>query len=528
MLVMNKRRWIALFIVSVLVGSTVALSVFYSDEIINIVTDVESKDKVIVTGGSWWDSDWLYYKELSISDNLAEYQMKLIVEYNNDTDIFANISTNGKSNTDFSDLRFIVDDSVECPYWYENKTDSSSIIVWVNTTTENPASIFMYYGNVGASSSSDGDATWDYFDDFDDLDDWSVVGGTWNADGVCHQTDAAAVIHEYGDGLVLDNPPSVDKRKVGTRCRTVSGYPILDFQVKGQDSNDYLLCELRDNGEIFRLREQFFGSWGTLHDQSFTFDTGTYYSVLIKVDDDEVEADVDGVTVHDFTDSDWDKAWIGIGLGGYQTVADFDWLFVGKYEDAEPYWSAFGSESDFANVPPALSGISPENESGNVSLEYMRTYVVVTDTDGDTMTVTWRSNWSGDWLIYGINTSVASGTNISQFFGNASFYNTSSWWCVNVTDDSDWVNATYHFTTAEEGATQGSWDYGQTLVWCVNTSGITILKLSDTGNLAIAGSLYENTNSPDPALTFLVNMTDSFWLTDDGDLYLKDDFYEES
>jgi len=43
---------------------------------------------------------------------------------------------------------------------------------------------------------------------------------------------------------------------------------------------------------------------------------------------------------------------------------------------------------------------------------------------------------------------------------------------------------------------QPDWDYSQTLAWKVlNLTDTTILKLSENGNLAIAGKLYENTNT---------------------------------
>jgi hypothetical protein len=40
--------------------------------------------------------------------------------------------------------------------------------------------VYMYYGNPTASSASDGNAVFDFFDDFSgDLSKWTVVGGTW-------------------------------------------------------------------------------------------------------------------------------------------------------------------------------------------------------------------------------------------------------------------------------------------------------------------------------------------------------------
>ena len=73
---------------------------------------------------------------------------------------------------------------------------------------------------------------------------------------------------------------------------------------------------------------------------------------------------------------------------------------------------------------------------------------------------------------------------------------------------------------------QGDWNYSQPLGWKIlNTSDVTILKLSRDGNLAIAGELYENTNSPPPGDEVAFQMKDLFYLTHSGDLYLDGKFY---
>ena len=46
-----------------------------------------------------------------------------------------------------------------------------------------------------------------------------------------------------------------------------------------------------------------------------------------------------------------------------------------------------------------------------------------------------------------------------------------------------------------------------------------------SGNLAIAGLLFENTNSPPGWANIVVNMNNSWWLDMNGTLYVKDDFF---
>ena len=74
-----------------------------------------------------------------------------------------------------------------------------------------------------------------------------------------------------------------------------------------------------------------------------------------------------------------------------------------------------------------------------------------------------------------------------------------------------------------------TWDYSQPLTWKVlNITDTTILKLSSDGNLAIAGELYEFTNSPPPGDTVAFQINDSLWLTKTGDLYVEGEVTQES
>ncbi|GAG54496.1 unnamed protein product, partial [marine sediment metagenome] len=98
------------------------------------------------------------------------------------------------------------------------------------------------------------------------------------------------------------------------------------------------------------------------------------------------------------------------------------------------------------NVLPVLSGESPTNSSTGISLT-PALYVICTDADSDVMTATWRSNSSGAWVDFATNTSIITGTNITQMNSNFSEYNTTYWWSINLTDGYNWTNETYHFTT---------------------------------------------------------------------------------
>jgi len=89
---------------------------------------------------------------------LTDYQILLKVNYDSDMQ------------ADFDDLRFTDSDGITVlSYWIMEKTDSAVAYVWVKVPSipgSGSKTIYMYYGNPSVSSTSDGEETFDFFDDF--------------------------------------------------------------------------------------------------------------------------------------------------------------------------------------------------------------------------------------------------------------------------------------------------------------------------------------------------------------------------
>ena len=118
---------------------------------------------------SWYYTSWSRRAPVTInnpSSGLTDYQVEVDVTYDADMQ------------PDFGDIRFSdSDDSTELSYWRESYTDSTSATFWVKVPSipAGTKTIYMYYGNDAAISASNGDATFEFFDDFEDGDisDWS-------------------------------------------------------------------------------------------------------------------------------------------------------------------------------------------------------------------------------------------------------------------------------------------------------------------------------------------------------------------
>jgi PGF-CTERM protein len=118
------------------------------------------------------DGDWKYYKEITVKENsgktLTDFQV--LVDLNP-----SNFPANAKS--DGSDLRFKEGSGKELSYWIEEWNYPNNAKIWVKVPSipaNGETKIRMYYGNPSASAVSDGDTTFEFFDDFEDGDisDW--------------------------------------------------------------------------------------------------------------------------------------------------------------------------------------------------------------------------------------------------------------------------------------------------------------------------------------------------------------------
>ena len=119
-----------------------------------------------VSGATWCDSDLAKRINVSVNNTagsaLTDYQ------------VYVNLSSNPINETS---LR--VYNATSCtlrPHWTENETGGNSYGVWINYSaiavsawTNNTA---IYYDNVAASSVSNGDNTFEFFDDMDEVVDY--------------------------------------------------------------------------------------------------------------------------------------------------------------------------------------------------------------------------------------------------------------------------------------------------------------------------------------------------------------------
>ncbi len=124
-------------------------------------------------------SAWLYKIPVTINNSgtfLANYQVMITLNTQA-------LVASGKMNVNGNDIR--VTDSDKCTplnFWIEEGTmNTTNTIIWVKVPSVPTGNklIYVYYGNAAATNSSDGFATFNFFDDFTIFNPatWSISGG---------------------------------------------------------------------------------------------------------------------------------------------------------------------------------------------------------------------------------------------------------------------------------------------------------------------------------------------------------------
>ena len=103
---------------------------------------------------------WEYSRTISLSapTPLNNYQVQITLTPAN-TANYTDMTADGR------DLQFYVG-ATACSFWIEKYDNFGNSIIWVNVPVSGTNSVTMYYGNPAATTGSNGNTTFDFFDDF--------------------------------------------------------------------------------------------------------------------------------------------------------------------------------------------------------------------------------------------------------------------------------------------------------------------------------------------------------------------------
>jgi len=301
-----------------------------------------------------WLGGWQYRKSHvvnSASGAGTGYQVRIKAHYGSGTDSGEDVYLNSHCRTDFGDVRFTDDDGVTLlDYWMEEKVDSDYAVFWVEVADDlssSNATIYIYYGKSDATTTSNGDNTFIFFDDFEDgsidNDKWTVSSGTWvEENGVLKQTNTSETEDHHIYSTINVGYDIALHAKCYRNIGTTWHFGTL-IRASGDQQNFYLgVYEIGTN--TLSLGRKKNGDWsGWLDTQSFTVNLDTWYKSIFKAYDTDIEfEDEESGTTVSYASAEDLAQKIGLHCRGGETW--FDNIFVRKYVDPEPSHGSWGSE----------------------------------------------------------------------------------------------------------------------------------------------------------------------------------------
>jgi hypothetical protein len=282
-----------------------------------------------------------------------------------------NITCNGHAHSNFGDIRFVSysDNTTQLSYWLKNYTVGTQATFWVNNS-RNDSSIWIYYGNHNTSTTSSGDNTFYFFDDFSNgLSKW--VMNSWNTDSIFvnqSQGNPSPVLKHLPDNSIPANRTYQDTR-IRTTYKILNGIIEYDVYLAGTPRIIHQFGWRVNglswtNGYSWRLQSSaadggFFEfsaptTWAQIGTAFPVVSTGTWYHVKINVSSATYSAKISpsapaGDSARSVTDSTKTTAdylishvhGVSMDSSNYVLV---DNVFVRKYWATSPTWSTFGSE----------------------------------------------------------------------------------------------------------------------------------------------------------------------------------------
>jgi hypothetical protein len=270
-----------------------------------------------------------------------------------------------KAKLNYDDIAFADSDKVTfLNYWKE--ADGK---FWVKVPSIPPGkkTIYVYYGNLRATSRSNGDNTFDFFDDFNDgvidSNKWQVDSGTLSETatppGYLYENSATqlniAVSKNYifTDGVIEvrtsgtvtggNTDPDNDNAIIWRYQDTNNFYFVhYDFANPGGGA----LCNPPCDAVQSRKRQDGTYSGGVFIANPELTEAGNWYKFIIKVHGDQFDIWYEKTRgTYSWADATWTSGKIGLGSFHNEEEARFDYIFIRKYTSPEPTISVGNEQS---------------------------------------------------------------------------------------------------------------------------------------------------------------------------------------
>ena len=384
-----------------------------------------------------------------------QYRMPITLSYPTtmtDVQVLLNIPYNSHMKSDYSDLRFTYFDGsseTPVPFWVESY-DSSSANVWVRVPSLGPSTqLYVYYGNPSATSASDGDATFFFFDDFSG----SILDpAKWQEDpGISYTLSGGELTISQQLGIWAPLPINVEdgyttetRAMLGGNSGSYSGVfasPMSSPYTRSNNAGaDATLLYMVASGTTTALSHYFGNGCAASYNihssnlpDSLTLSRYYIFSVAVENLGGSWRIDLmkDRNVIHSDTTTVWCKSLNNLRLGFFtrgSTTATktttYDWVLVRKTYDMASLSATFGPEEVREFVEVAI--VNPANGAFVSSPFTVSIEVNLTDPADialyvDSSPITSWSVSNNTTLTYSL--SLAPGSHTLEVVGNTSLSN---------------------------------------------------------------------------------------------------------
>ena len=286
------------------------------------------------------------------------------------------VTTNGHSLDDFGDIRFTASDgATPLNYWMQSMSVGNQATFMVRDPDDlgsSNSTIYIYYGNSGATTTSNGANTFLFFDNFsaDSSIDWT---NTWQS--------SAQSLYGLSRGNLICTQASGGSSLIETQTSFSGGFCaealIQETSSSGQAYLDMESSALTYTGEDNEILDYYVGTYDVfLNSASLkvrsTMDTTDFFT-LVHLCPSTGSATgqiwLDGTQEISFSNApSYTTAHVGL-LQYDPGTAVVQWVYVRKYVNPEPYVSAVGPEEKqqytlTVAVSPPSSGSVTLNDTG--------------------------------------------------------------------------------------------------------------------------------------------------------------------
>jgi hypothetical protein len=308
-----------------------------------------------------WLDGWKYRKQVTLSratGAVTNYQMKLLVGESSGA-TGENVDCGGHCLSTFNDLRFTTLGGTLLDYWVESlsgATPNQLATVWIefDSIGTGDTTFYMYYGNAGASSYSNGENTFPFFDHFEgislDANKWSNTGGTITVGSSILDYLAETSADKIIKGLFLFGINYATR----FRAKTVHASATYDEIIGVRAESGGLRLQTGQFSHTVNTKYRNYTVSGSEYGTITGWAADTY--ALFEIFRENTQAtytinDANAVTLTNYYYNGDEFPYFHIGVTNARLCVD--WCLVRQKLATEPAWGSWGSEEEYMAGSPA-------------------------------------------------------------------------------------------------------------------------------------------------------------------------------